>query len=147
MTYEIETEDAYKAFWSDKDTFDNSEYPENSLIGKFKDEASGIPINEFIGLSSKMYSYLKDTNKFGKTVKDTKKNVIKKDIKHENHKDVLFNNKQVYHKIKTIRSQRRQLGSYEINKISFSCFDDKRYLHDNGIDSYTYGHYKVQSTY
>ena len=26
--YEIETEDAYKDFWSDKDKFDNSEYPE-----------------------------------------------------------------------------------------------------------------------
>ena len=30
LTYEIETEDAYKDFWSDKDKFDNSEYPEKS---------------------------------------------------------------------------------------------------------------------
>ena len=30
LTYEIETEDAYKDFWSDKAIFDNSEYPENS---------------------------------------------------------------------------------------------------------------------
>ena len=30
LTYEIETEDVYKDFWSDKDKFDNSEYPENS---------------------------------------------------------------------------------------------------------------------
>ena len=63
----------------------------------------------------------------GKTAKGIKKNVIKKDAKHENYKDVLFNNKQVYHKMKTIRSQRHQLGSYEINKISPSCFDDKRF--------------------
>ena len=54
-----------------------------------------------------MYSYLKDTDECGKTAKDIKKkNVIKKDIKHENYK---FNNKQAYHKIKTIRSQRHQL--------------------------------------
>ena len=87
MTYEIETEDAYKDFWSDKDKFDNSEYPENSpyfdksnkkVIGKFKDEVSEIPINEFIGLRSKMYSYLKDTDECGKTAKGIKKNVIKK---------------------------------------------------------------------
>ena len=63
-----------------------------------------------------MYSYLKDTDGCGKTVKGIKKNIIKKDIEHENYKDVLFNNKQVYHKMKTIRSQRHQLGSYEINK-------------------------------
>ena len=30
LTYEIETEDAYKDFWNDKDKFDNSENPENS---------------------------------------------------------------------------------------------------------------------
>ena len=89
LTYEIETKDAYEDFWSDKDKFDNNEHPENSpyfdksikkVIGKFKDEASGIPVNEFIGLKSKMYSYLKDTDECGKTAKGTKKNVIKKDI-------------------------------------------------------------------
>ena len=70
------------------------------LIGKFKDEASEIPINEFIGLRNKMYSYLKDTDECSETAKVIKKNVMKKDIKHENYKDVLFNNKQVYHKMK-----------------------------------------------
>ena len=30
LTCEIETEDVYKDFWSDKDKFDDSEYPENS---------------------------------------------------------------------------------------------------------------------
>ena len=152
LTYEIETEDVYKDFWSDKYTFDNSEYPENSpyfdksnkkVIGKFKDEASRIPVDKFIGLRSKMYSYLKDTDECGKTAKGIKKNVIKKDIKHKNYRDVLFNNKQVYHKMKTIRSQRHQLGSYEINEISLSCFDNKRYLHDNGIYSYVYGHSEI----
>ena len=32
------------------------------------------------------------------------------------------------HKMKTIRSQKHELGSYEINKVSLSCFDDKRYM-------------------
>ena len=82
MTYEIETEDAYKDFWSDKDKFDNNEYPEKSpyldksnekVIGKFKGGASGIPIDEFIGLRSVMYSYLKDTDKCGKTGKGYEK--------------------------------------------------------------------------
>ena len=56
---EIEAEDVYKDFWNDKDIFDNSDYPESSpyycsvnkkIIGKFKDEACGILIIEFIGL-------------------------------------------------------------------------------------------------
>ena len=30
LTYEIETVDAYKDFWTDKDMFDNSDYPEST---------------------------------------------------------------------------------------------------------------------
>ena len=50
----------------------------------------------------------------------------------------------MHHKMKTIRSQRHQLDSYEINKVLLSCFDDKRYIHDNGTSSYAYGHYKIK---
>ena len=100
LTYEIETSDVYQDFWNDKDKFDNSDYPQDSqyfnttnkkVIGKFKDEAAGIPITEFVGLRSKMYSYMKDNQKGGKTAKGIKKNIIKNDIKHENYKEVLFN--------------------------------------------------------
>ena len=113
------------------------------IIGKFKDKACGIPITEFIGLKSKMYSYVKDNEKGGKIAKGIKKNVIKNNIKHEDYKNTLINNEQMHHKMKTIRSQRHQLGSYEINKVSLSCFDDKHYIHDNGTSSYAYGHYKI----
>ena len=87
LTYEIETEDVYQDFWNDKDKFDNSDYSESSpyfdktnkkVIGKFKDEAAGVPICEFVGLRSKMYSYVKDDKKGGKTAKGIKKNIIKK---------------------------------------------------------------------
>ena len=83
-----------------------------------------------------MYSYVKDNEKGGKTAKGIKRNVIKNNIKHEDYKRTLLNEEQMHHKMKTIRSQRHQLGSYEINKVSLSCFDDKRYIHDNGTSSY-----------
>ena len=154
LTYEIEAKDVYKDFFKDKDKFDNSDYPEYSpffykenkkVIGKFKDEAAGIPIIEFVGLRSKMYSYIKDNQKGGKTAKGIKKNVIKNNIKHDDYKETLFNNKQMYHKMKTIRSENHQLGSYELNKVSLSCFDDKRYIHKDGISSYAYGHKNIVS--
>ena len=154
LTYEIETDDVYRDFWNDKDRFDNSEYPESSpyfdktnkkVIGKFKDEACSIPITEFIGLRSKMYSYIKDNNKGGKTAKGIKKNIINKNIKHTDYKNVLLENRQIQHTMKTIRSSKHQLGSYEINKISLSCFDDKRYILTNGIESLAYGHYYISS--
>ena len=152
LTYNIEAEDVYQDFWNDKEKFDNSEYPVDSqyfdktnkkVIGKFKDEVAGVPIREFVGLRSKMYSYMKDNQTGGKTAKGIKKNVIKKNITHENYKETLFNNKQMHHTMKTIRSNNHQLGSYELNEVSLSCFDDKRYIHNNGDTSYAYGHYNI----
>ena len=54
-------------------------------------------------------------------------------------------NKQIHHTMKTIRSSNHQLSSYEINKVSLSCFDDKRYILTNGIESLAYGHYNISS--
>ena len=90
-----------------------------------------------------MYSYIKDNEDGGKTAKGIKKSVIKKDINHENYKNTLFNNEQMHHKMKTIRSDKHQLYSFEINKVSLSCFDDKRYILRDGISSYAYGHRKI----
>ena len=154
LTYEIETEDVYEDLWENKELFDNSEYPKDSpyqfqenkkTIGKFKDEACGKVISEFIGLRSKMYSYIMDCGKGGMTAKGIKKNIIRKDLLHKNYKETLIKEGQMRHKMRTIRSVKHQLHSYEINKISLSCFDDKRYLHDNGISSYAYGHYKIRN--
>ena len=153
LTYEIEAEDVYQDFWNDKDLFDHCNYPESSpyfdktnkkVIGKFTDEAAGVPITEFVGLRSKMYSYIKDNHKGEKTAKGIKKSIIKNNIKHTDYKKVLFKNRQMQHTMKTIRSSKHQLGSYEINKVSLSCFDDKRYILTKGKQSLAYGHYKIK---
>ena len=125
LKFKIETEDIYKDFWNDKELFDNSDYPDSSrffdktntkIIGKFKDEAAGIPIVEFVGLRSKIYSYVKDNEEGGKTTKGIKKNVVKNDIKHKDYKNTLFNSQQMHHKMKTIRSKNHKLRSYELVK-------------------------------
>ena len=149
LCYEILTEDAYKDFYKDKDLFDNSDYsPESKfyfdnnkkVIGKFKDEASGVPIVEFVGLRSKMYSYLLENEVNVKKCKGIKKNVVRKQIVHQNYKETLFNKSQEYHTFKTIRSDKHNLASYIINKTSLSCYDDKRYILDNGIKTLAYGY-------
>ena len=53
----------------------------------------------------------------------------------------------MHHKMRTIQSRAHQLGSYEINKVSLSCFDDKRYLLGDGISSLAYGHYKCDGNH
>ena len=41
--------------------------------------------------------------------------------------------KNIRHKMKGIQSKKHKLGTYEIDKISLPCFDDKRYVLDDGI--------------
>ena len=55
-------------------------------------------------------------------------------------KDVLFNEKIIRHKMKRIQSKKHKLGTYEIDKTSLSCFDDKRYVLNDGIRTLTYFH-------
>ena len=152
LCYHIKTEDIYSDFFADRELFDNSDYPSDSkfyfsenkkVIGKFKDETAGVPIREFIGLKSKMYSISLDNEKFSKKAKGVKKNVIRKGISHGDYIDVLSESKVVHHKMKTIRSDCHQISSYEINKISLSPFDDKRYILSDGISSYAYGHLNI----
>ena len=161
LCYHIRTDYAYGDFYHSKGLFDNSDYEKSSkfffdenkkVIGKFKDEAAGNPIIEFVGLKSKMYSYeteLTDEHggvkiKNNKTAKGVKKNVIKRDIDHSNYLACLQNNTVEQHKMRTIRSDYHVVSSYEINKTSLSCFDDKRYILPDSITCYAYGHYMIK---
>ena len=44
------------------------------------------------------------------------------------------------HKMKGIKPKNHNLGTYEANKTYVSCFDHKRYILRNGIDTLAYGH-------
>ena len=100
-----------------------------------KDEFKGIPINKFIGLKSKMYCIVSDD--------DTKVNTargVNISTESNEYEDLLFNEKTIRHKIKRIQSKKPKIGIYGVNKISLSCFDDKRHISDNGITTLVYFH-------
>ena len=68
LTYEIKSGDVYEKIFKWKDLFDFSNYSKDSnffndtnkkVIGKMKDEFSGVIVDEFVGLKSKMYSVKK----------------------------------------------------------------------------------------
>ena len=40
-------------------------------------------------------------------------------------KNILFGKKNIRHKMKRNHSRKHKLGTYEIDKISLSCFDDE----------------------
>ena len=55
-------------------------------------------------------------------------------------KDTLFNKKIIRHKMRIIQGKKCKMGTYETNKISLSCFDDKRFVLNDGIDTLAYFH-------
>ena len=52
----------------------------------------------------------------------------------------MFNKKVIRHKTKRIQAKKHKIGTYEIDKISLSCFDDKRYVLDDGVNTLAYFH-------
>ena len=53
-------------------------------------------------------------------------------------KDTLFNKKILRHKTRRIQGTNHKMGTYQINKLSLSCFDDKRFVLNNGIYTLAY---------
>jgi hypothetical protein len=156
LTYHIETDDLYKDINESKDLFDLSNYSKDhfcfdnsnkAVIGKFKDETDGKPISNFIGLRSKMYSIKLDNTKEKATGKGIKKQALKNKIKHSDYQRCLLGNKlsdkQQHIQFNLIRSEKHQLYTYSLNKVGLSCYDDKRYLLEDGISSYSYGHKNI----
>ena len=43
-------------------------------------------------------------------------------------------------KMKRISSKKHRIGTYDINKLSLSCFDDKRFILDDGVHTFAYFH-------
>ena len=100
-TYEINTEDVYEDFSSDKKLFDFSNYSNKSkyyndsntiVIGKMNHYTSGVTIEKFVGLKPKMFSLFVDNNSEHKKAKGMNRNVVEK-ITHNEYKDALLNNK------------------------------------------------------
>ena len=55
-------------------------------------------------------------------------------------KDFLFNKKIIRHKMKRIQAIKDKVETYEIDKVSLSCFDDKRFVLDDRIHTLAYFH-------
>ena len=66
-------------------------------------------------------------------------------LRHDEYVDVLFNKKVVRHKMKRIQSNLHETGTYDLNKISLSCFDDKTYILEDGINTLAYFHEEIKS--
>jgi hypothetical protein len=136
--------------------FDFSNYPKEhplyntenkAVIGKFKDECSGIPMREFIGLRAKMYAFEVDNGKVTKKAKGVSKNVVANELTMDSYRDCLFN-KKVTHtdNIYGLRVENHKIYLTKSRKKVLCPLDTKKWILDDGINSYAYGHYKIKES-
>ena len=151
LTYEIKSEDVYEEFFKHKHLFDFRNYPEDSkffdqtnkkVIDKMKDVFEGQLIDEFVRLKSKMHSLKNIDGKESNTAKGV--NIV---TEFNEFKDTLLNKKIIRHKMRRIQSKKHKMGTYEINKISLSCFDDKRFVLNDGIHTLPYFHKDLKNRF
>ena len=120
-------------------------------------------MTKFVGLGAKSYSYLRDDGSEDKKAKRTKKCIIKRKLKFENHKNSLEatqlenkinykeknkinidtlkeirSNKSVLQTQQRFKSERHNVFTEEINKIALSSNDDKRMQSIDSIETYAY---------
>jgi hypothetical protein len=170
LCYQIKTDDFYQDMHESKEHYDFSGFSKESkfydetnkkVLGKFKDECDGKAPSEFVGLRPKMYSLQieeaeldKDQKKTGKMIKTEKKTgkgiqraFLKYNVTHADYRRCLLSSEradqQQHAAFQTIRSDKHQIRSLEISKVGLCAFDNKRHLLDDGITSYSYGHYKI----
>ena len=61
-------------------------------------------------------------------------------LEFDEYTSIMLNKQITRHKMRKIQSKKRKIGTYEINKTSLSCFDDKRFVLDDGIHTLAYFH-------
>ena len=145
----IKTEDFYKDIADDVEKrFDTSNYEvdrplptgkNKKVIGLMKDELGGRIMTEFAALRPKTYSYLTDDCKEDKKAKGTKKCMIKRELKFNNYKDCLLNDKVVLKSQQRFKSERHDVYTENVNNIALSNNDDKRLTTFDKITTYSYG--------
>mgnify|MGYP003342229251 CR=1 FL=1 len=121
--YNIEHPDIYKWVSDNREHFDlsdslNKDLKDNAnkkVLGKMKDELQSVPMKEFIALNPKLYSFMS----------------VKKEIKHENYKNVLETGKSITKEVTGIRSLSHELYTVKQVKTALNTFYDKMYMTDN----------------
>ena len=87
-----------------------------------------------------MYSYLTDRGQVGWKAKGTKKYVIKREIKFQDYKTRLKNNRTILRTQQRFRSEAHNVFTEKVNKISLSANGGKRMQKPDGVTTYFYGY-------
>ena len=102
---------------------------------KMKNQYGGKVILEFEAPKSKSYTVIDKNNQEKSVHKGHTSN-----FKSSEFEDVVFNKNLFRRSMKKISSKKHEIYTQESDKVSLSCFDDKRYIKNDGIHTLVHGH-------
>ena len=115
----MKSSNLYEGFWNNRELVKFRHYPEhlkhynntnNLVAGKIKYETCGLPIKGFVGLKSKVHTFIRKDNHKSKKAKDINRNVIDDEVKYENYNNVLFNSSSMRYELNRIQSKDHNIG-------------------------------------
>ena len=112
-------------------------------VGLMKDELGGKVLHSFVGLKPKTYS-VSGEGEVIKKAKGNKSSVTRKELTHEDYWGVVNGGGDLYRDNVGFRSQKHVITTAVINKKALSTLDTKRWVLEDGLSSYAYGHYKTR---
>ncbi|XP_053206959.1 uncharacterized protein LOC128391138 [Panonychus citri] len=149
--YHIQTDDFYEDLKSMGPIMDFSDYPQTHFLydpinkkklGVLKDEMNGQVIDEVVAIKSKLYG-IKYGSKTKKTAKGTQKATVRDEICIDDYKTCLYDSILFRHDNHRLQSRHHEISGIKTNKISLSPLDYKRFIREDGISTYAFGHYKI----
>jgi len=153
LIYSIETDDIYRKIKANIEHFHTSDFPSpnpydmpsanKKIVGLMKEECSGEPMREFVGLRSKMYSVKVNGEDKLRKCKGVKYGVVQRTIPFDDYKRCLDENSVASRVQRTIISREHRVYTIQQCKLALSPFDGKRYLiPESKIETIPWGHYQ-----
>ena len=163
LIYEIITgnRDLYDILSQNKDFFDFSDYPtthpchdirNKKVLGKFKVEANGRIISEFVALLPKLYCYkfhssgIINEKLVEKKAKGVKRNIVSTELHLQPYLSILYEEKSSHHVQQfSIQSKHHQISTFCQKKTALTGSDDKRYILPDCVHTLPWGHHSIPS--
>jgi hypothetical protein len=80
-----------------------------------------------------------------KKAKGIKSYVVKNHIRYVQYKEALFSKKTFKHEMNTLRSEGHNIFKFKLNKTSLCPLDTKRWIADDGVLTFAYGHVEARA--
>ena len=152
LCYHIKKQDIFEIIKENKDEFDLSNYPKdhelydpkNSKVLKKMKNESPKQIIQFIGLRSKNYNYQVDQDDDNHVRCKGVKRSVAEQLTINDYRQTLETKKSKRVNQNVIRSYKHQLFSESVSKIALNCYDNKRYICDDNIHTYSFGHKDIK---